>query len=172
MVPSQVHKRQKVNVPSLASEDFILLTLDDLASDRCQARTLANRPCKQRTNQQYCHHHAQKYRLEKPDCCPVCLDELTEDDIPLSCSHYVHRSCVISWGKDICPVCKQQIKLTPAEQKKIAVPIAEEYSELEVIIPDSILELINHMVMNDLIAGRVFSVLTDDQGLLIVEQSP
>ena len=86
--------------------------------------TKLKRNCKLFPYSQYtfCHHHIHCEKpmqyLDKPDECPVCLDELDQTDLPLKCGHYVHRDCIIKSGKTKCPICRFDIYLTLSELKK------------------------------------------------------
>lgn len=81
----------------------------------CRAVTKSGKRCDCRIQEgQYCHLHAQLFRFPKPDECPVCTCPLT-DPQPLSCGHWVHRECVLKWGKDQCPVCRSKIRMTKKE---------------------------------------------------------
>ncbi len=108
-------------------EDVLILTekdfryYNDEPDIKCQGFTLkgkhcANKVCK---NQIYCKRHCNKFRLHKPEECPVCMDSLENVHVPLSCSHWVHRECIVQWGKSQCPVCRANIKLTAKEKKTI-----------------------------------------------------
>jgi hypothetical protein len=53
------------------------------------------------------------------DKCPVCLDDVTEEDIYKTiCSHKFHKKCLIEWIKDndTCPCCRKEI-ITPFNRK-------------------------------------------------------
>jgi hypothetical protein len=57
---------------------------------------------------------------EKPDDCPICLDEFNKyDSIPLiPCLHWVCKKCVINSGKNECPICRQDVQLSKVELKQ------------------------------------------------------
>jgi hypothetical protein len=57
---------------------------------------------------------------EKPDECPICLDEFNKyDSIPLiPCSHWICKKCVINSGKNECPICRQEVQLSKVELKQ------------------------------------------------------
>ena len=60
----------------------------------------------------YCSGHANRYRLEKPDDCPVCMDTISsETETPLECGHWVHKQCLVPTNRFMCPVCRQTMKL-------------------------------------------------------------
>ena len=67
--------------------------------------------CTKYSNNQYCSNHQQRYRLEKPDDCPVCMDSISgETETPLECGHWIHKSCLVPTNLHICPVCRQNMK--------------------------------------------------------------
>lgn len=61
---------------------------------------------------------------DKPDSCPICMDDLNEEDNPLDCGHWVHLHCLLNWKeiqklKNIkCPVCRQDIDINKKIEKK------------------------------------------------------
>lgn len=55
---------------------------------------------------------------EDKESCPICLEEITNKDSPLSCGHWVHRGCQIKWG-DKCSICRQTISLSLKEWRQI-----------------------------------------------------
>lgn len=70
-------------------------------------------------NKKYCSTHKKQYALEKPEECPVCLEEFKADEEPWSCGHYVHRSCITKSMKAECPLCRTKLKLTLEEENQI-----------------------------------------------------
>jgi len=58
------------------------------------------------------------FTCEKPSECPVCYEAL-EDHKPLSCGHWVHKSCIIKSKKDNCPMCRAKVKLTRREREEM-----------------------------------------------------
>jgi hypothetical protein len=58
--------------------------------------------------------------FEKPDECPICLEEFSKyDSVPLiPCSHWVCKKCVINSGKNECPICRQEVQLSKVELKQ------------------------------------------------------
>jgi hypothetical protein len=58
-------------------------------------------------NKKYCNSHAHKFRLDKEDDCPVCMEVICSNtEEPLSCGHWIHSKCLLGWKKDTCPVCR------------------------------------------------------------------
>ena len=61
---------------------------------------------------------------DKPDSCPICMDDLNNEEDPLHCGHWVHLHCLFNWKeiqklKNIkCPVCRQDIDLNKKIEKK------------------------------------------------------
>ncbi|XP_042022679.1 probable E3 ubiquitin-protein ligase RHB1A isoform X2 [Salvia splendens] len=52
------------------------------------------------------------------DDCPICLEEYVEDNpkILTKCDHHFHLACILEWMErsDICPVCDQEMVISPA----------------------------------------------------------
>ena len=46
------------------------------------------------------------FEEEKPNRCPVCMDDIAEEINSLDCGHWVHRVCVVESGKKECPICR------------------------------------------------------------------
>jgi hypothetical protein len=74
----------------------------------------------------FCRKHSKIYKLEKPEECPICMDSLDNEKYPLRadndekvCGHWVHHSCVISSGKQECPMCREKIKLNRQQQGEL-----------------------------------------------------
>ncbi len=83
----------------------------------CQAKTKTGKQCSNRIcyDRQYCPLHIRLFKFPKPAECPICTDSLDNISQPLSCGHWVHKSCVLKW-KDQCPVCRAKIRLTKRER--------------------------------------------------------
>ena len=72
--------------------------------------------CENVSDKKYCIKHEHRYRLEKPDDCPICMDEISESsETPLECGHWIHKNCLIPTNLHICPVCRQDMKLHEVE---------------------------------------------------------
>lgn len=93
--------------------------LKNYKNNKC-AHRIKSRLCNNIKYQKYnyCYIHYHLYLYDKPEECPICFEKLENKDI-LSCGHYVHKNCVIKWGKKLCPVCKTEIKLSKKEMKLI-----------------------------------------------------
>jgi len=66
--------------------------------------------CNQNINGQFCNKHSHKHRLEKPDECPVCFDEISsETETPLECGHWIHRVCIQQTNLHKCSLCNQKM---------------------------------------------------------------
>jgi hypothetical protein len=48
----------------------------------------------------------------------VCFENLNENK-PLSCGHWVHKTCIIKSKKDTCPLCRQSVELTDKEKDSL-----------------------------------------------------
>ncbi len=52
------------------------------------------------------------YKKEKKECI-VCYEELTTKDKPIKeCGHHIHKICILKSGKNRCPLCRTQLKLS------------------------------------------------------------
>lgn len=84
------------------------------------------RCCKLNTfpNYKYCTKHIRQQEplqlIEKPLECPVCMEHLDNDEKPLTCGHWVHRTCVIKSGKSQCPICRFELYLSTRERTECA----------------------------------------------------
>lgn len=89
---------------------------------QCEGLTLKKKQCRNWALQDnyYCNLHKDKFKLQKPETCGVCFENFETNVLPLSCGHWIHRPCILTWGKEICPICRQQITLTQSEKKIIA----------------------------------------------------
>jgi hypothetical protein len=67
--------------------------------------------CDELCSGEYCDTHKYKYRLDKPDDCPICMDEISnKTEIPLECGHWIHKECLKPTNLHKCPVCRQEMK--------------------------------------------------------------
>jgi len=67
--------------------------------------------CKNISDKKFCPDHLHRYRLEKPDECPICMESIShEAEIPLECGHLIHKECLIPTNIHICPMCRQDMK--------------------------------------------------------------
>lgn len=66
-----------------------------------------------------CPLHQKQYALEKPEECPVCLEEFKKEEEPWPCGHYVHRTCITQSLKAECPMCRTKLRLRPEEEREI-----------------------------------------------------
>ena len=64
----------------------------------------------------FCNKHKKIYKFEKPEECPICMDDMKNEKYPLrgevegKCGHWVHHSCVVSSGKQECPICREKVQ--------------------------------------------------------------
>lgn len=85
--------------------------------------------CKNKSKQDFCHKHVNKqipdvhrYIQEKPDECPVCMENLRKTKKPLPCGHWVHYKCILRSGKKECPICRQDVDIPGEVHQNIEVP--------------------------------------------------
>jgi hypothetical protein len=141
----------------LENEDVLILTENDLCflnKKVCCGTTLKGKSCKNKTFEKYnyCKLHYNKFRLCKEENCPVCMESLDNVKVPLSCSHWIHKSCILKWGKDECPICRSKIKLTSVERRKLRnktnnnLENNEFTNDEDIILPPHLLEVLNNIV--------------------------
>jgi len=56
-----------------------------------------------------------KFKEDKPENCPVCLDEIDEKEL-LECGHYCHLDCIKKSNIYKCPICRHNVKI-PFEER-------------------------------------------------------
>jgi len=97
--------------------------------------------CKESTNSNYCETHTHKYRLEKPDDCPVCMELISsETETPLECGHWIHKQCLRQSNKINCPMCRNKMN-----QKEIIYIFGTNDNNYDVIINNY-----NNIYMNEM----------------------
>jgi hypothetical protein len=76
-------------------------------------------------NYKYCTRHIHEQEplqsIDKPEECPVCVEDFQVDEKPLTCGHWVHKSCVIKSGKGQCPICRFELYLSLKERHECAI---------------------------------------------------
>jgi len=75
----------------------------------CKALTVHEKPCKNKQKSDgYCWLHANIFKLDRPEECAICTEDLNDKDRPLRCGHTFHRSCWNRWQqtKNQCPICR------------------------------------------------------------------
>lgn len=81
----------------------------------CIGTTIKGNQCRKKPGKNnYCSTHSHMFIYNKPDDCPICMDDIANESQPLSCGHWVHKQCILKW-KPQCPVCRSDIKLTKKE---------------------------------------------------------
>lgn len=86
------------------------------------------------TNKRVCKRHRDKNAFDRPDECPVCYETFNDKDYPLrDCGHWIHINCVFKSCDIRCPMCRQEICLTPAQQIKFNKYINKNQDELNVL---------------------------------------
>jgi hypothetical protein len=59
-----------------------------------------------------CYQH-RKVKYPRPPDCPVCTNTLARYHVPLNpCQHWVCPDCIIRSGKEQCPLCRSNIKVS------------------------------------------------------------
>jgi len=75
--------------------------------------------CKNKTikSNKYCTEHLD-FKFPKPKTCPVCFNSIHQCTRPLSCHHWIHKSCIRKSGKRECPICRKDLpEIEHVEQK-------------------------------------------------------
>lgn len=56
--------------------------------------------------------------------CSICLDKIhmKADSCTTLCKHTFHKTCIDTWNKSVCPVCRQETGLTVVVQKPELIP--------------------------------------------------
>jgi hypothetical protein len=66
----------------------------------------------------YCRRHFNHRKYYTNECC-ICLEQDEKLD-RLSCGHWLHKKCFLSYNKDFkCPTCKEVLKLNRKENDQI-----------------------------------------------------
>lgn len=84
---------------------------DKCIAEGCQGKSVQGKRC--------CVSHQRQYGLDRPKECPICLEKLGKKETPWPCGHYAHRECITQGMKAECPLCRDPLKLTPEEIRKI-----------------------------------------------------
>ncbi len=96
---------QSLPVPILRREK----TLHNCHGLTIEGDNLVN--CQNKSDKKFCPDHQHRYRLEKPDDCPICMDTISiTTETPLECGHWIHKECLVPTNLHICPVCRQSMK--------------------------------------------------------------
>lgn len=96
----------------------------------------------------YCHRHLHKvnlYKFPKPKSCPVCFERVHQCRKPLSCGHWIHKSCVRKSGKAECPLCRQNLP-------EIEIPEDSEYELFDIPQDALVLAVIAYQLYSHIIS--------------------
>jgi len=87
------------------------ITSREKASRRCISMNRFHERCLNMTkcDSGFCNSHKIKI-FEKPEECPICMESLENERVPLSCGHWVHMECLGNLDKYDCPLCRKNIK--------------------------------------------------------------
>ena len=67
----------------------------------------------------YCSQHKDQYRFEKPEECPICMERMGSQEIPLHCAHWVCHACVQKLAKEECPICRSPLNVSYRDRASI-----------------------------------------------------
>jgi hypothetical protein len=120
--------------------EFITIThTTNIMSNQCSGTTLKGIRCTVKTNSVYCRFHKNQdpssvplrvpkisvrkapikipvvEELQQEICC-VCTDPINTKLTP--CGHSVHIDCVIKSGKQLCPLCRQKVRMTKEQRRQ------------------------------------------------------
>lgn len=105
LVDNWVNTCQQLCIPVLRREKTLYI---------CRGLTIQGEnlvKCQNKSDKQHCPDHEHRYRFEKPDDCPVCMDTISiKTETPLECGHWIHKNCLSPTNLHICPVCRQTMK--------------------------------------------------------------
>jgi len=132
---------------------------------QCRHNISLNHRCKNFTKNPcgFCHWHeklysdSDKFIEDRPTDCPVCYNKLSQVTRPLSCGHYVHKSCIIKSGKSECPICRKTLTgvFNKFNNKYYQSDNSDdEFNELEIEIPN---EYINFSILLYQIYSKIFA---------------
>lgn len=111
----QQNNHLKIKFPESSNQLSIQQT--SKMSSICKALNISGETlskCTGKTQNKYCEQHKHKHRLEKPDECAVCFENISsETETPLECGHWIHKKCIAPTNVHKCPLC--QNKLTTDE---------------------------------------------------------
>jgi hypothetical protein len=134
---------------------------------KCCGLTINNdglEKCENVSDKKYCCDHSHRYRLEKPDDCPICMESISDEtEIPLECGHLIHKECLIPTNIHICPMCRQNMK-----QNEIDYIFGNNhqqynhYNQNSFIPNEFVVEIVNEDIMQN-IFGR--SISYDDMSM-------
>lgn len=83
---------------------------DNEIRKQCRGMTLKGDRCKRKSFSVFCNFHKVSFSANVPDECAICLDEITNIDCALECGHIYHKSCIIKFNKNECPICRKKSK--------------------------------------------------------------
>jgi hypothetical protein len=124
---------------------------------QCQAHNCTKNGNYTNQNGNFCKKHVHQYKLEKPEECPICMNDLKDEKEPLSCGHWVHKNCILQW-KDQCPVCRAKLKLSKEERQKFRIHQQEDQDIHEVNRTEFLMYL-DYLRNNDLL--QFFNYMQD-----------
>ena len=104
---------KKLLIYNTRNKDLIFNTINYIIG-RC--KDLINNENKDNINNIKYLYNQYYLTITNNDICPICLEQLSDNIcIKLSCNHYLHKDCAISWEKtltkkhiDRCPYCRKK----------------------------------------------------------------
>jgi hypothetical protein len=132
-------------------------------SKQCLGETKCNKRCVRLTYNEYgyCNLHIGQYQpiinnednnnapiamntenIEKVDIienihdeCVVCFEKC---EYATSCNHFVHKHCIYKTGTNLCPICRQTVKLSKKQRRKLNC--FKKFYEIEELLEEGLLD--------------------------------
>lgn len=79
---------------------------DKEVKKQCRGMTLKGDRCKKLGFSIFCNFHKVSFNANVPEECAICLEDIKITDCALECGHIYHKSCIIKYDKDECPICR------------------------------------------------------------------
>jgi hypothetical protein len=96
-------------------------------------------------NKYYCNKHSKNYKLEIPEECAICTENICEKtEIPLYCGHWFHLTCCKHLSKFECPLCRKNLEYNEIDRflkLKNMNCLDEHNSKFTLRIPENILNI-------------------------------
>lgn len=106
----------------------------------------------------FCFQHKTSFQGEKPDECPVCCDDIDENDI-LECGHWVHMDCIKRSLKPECPMCRQPLKLSKDIMESIQKNSQSMNDEWEREAEEEIQQMFGSELLSHLLSNFAFDIM-------------
>lgn len=103
--------KKNIRCSKMTENKYCKIHSSIVSQSKCKGLQFDLSQCGTSCSSEYCDTHKYKYRLEKPDDCPICIDKISNEiEIPLECGHWIHKECLKPTNVHKCPVCRQEMK--------------------------------------------------------------